>query len=314
MPALTGPNPKYVAKAILSDDPRKQHISVAMTQNGAVEAVSNKAIDANRASLDPNDYENYVIDFNVDFTREYMDPKTGHFFKFTIGADGQPRLISVGLEWYQKFGTEMDQLGFRRASDKSSRNIDTPNTPTYSFPIGKPMVKNLGLIPNMRYSVELESQDADGNDVFIISPHSRYTGVGTRMMMRTPGFILAAVPKNKTDTPPSQYVNDMPGLASSGLDEAEYKGKTVPLSKPIRTSPSEGGKFKVYVKDPKTGNIKMVRFGDTTGLSIKRDDPKRRKNYRARHHCENPGPKTKANYWSCKFWASTPVSKLLKGK
>lgn len=98
------------------------------------------------------------------------------------------------------------------------------------------------------------------------------------------------------------------------LDEAEYKGKSVPLSKPIRTSPSEGGKFKVYVKDPKTGNIKMVRFGDTTGLSIKRDDPARRKNYRARHHCENPGPKTKANYWSCKFWASTPVSKLLKGK
>lgn len=98
------------------------------------------------------------------------------------------------------------------------------------------------------------------------------------------------------------------------LDEAEYKGKSVPLSKPIRTSPSEGGKFKVYVKDPKTGNIKMVRFGDTTGLSIKRDDPKRRKNYRARHHCENPGPRTKANYWSCKFWASTPVSKLLKGK
>ena len=314
MPALTGPNPKYVAKAMLSDNPRKQHISVAMTQNGAVEDVSRKAIDANRASLDPDDYEHYVVDFNVDFTREYMDPKTGHFFKFEKGADGQPRLISVGPEWYQKFGTEMDQLGFRRASDKSSRDIDTPNTPTYSFPIGKPMVKQLGLIPNMRYSLEFENEDADGNDIFTISQHSRYTGKGSRMMMRTPGFILAASPKNKTDTPPSQYVNDMPGLASAGLDEAEYKGKSVPLSKPIRTSPSEGGKFKVYVKDPKTGNIKMVRFGDTTGLSIKRDDPKRRKNYRARHHCENPGPKTKANYWSCKMWTAKPVGKILKGK
>jgi hypothetical protein len=102
--------------------------------------------------------------------------------------------------------------------------------------------------------------------------------------------------------------------ASDELDEAEYKGKSVPLSKPIRTSPSEGGKFKVYVKDPKTGNIKMIRFGDTTGLSIKRDDPKRRKNYRARHHCENPGPKTKANYWSCKMWTAKPVGKILKGK
>ena len=314
MPALTGPNPKYVAKAMLSDDPRKLHISAAMTQNGAVEDVSRKAIDANRASLDPDDYENYVVDFNVDFTREYMDPKTGHFFKFEKGADGQPRLISVGPEWYQKFGTEMDQLGFRRASDKSSRNMDTPNTPTYSFPIGKPMVKQLGLIPNMRYSLEFENEDADGNDIFTISQHSRYTGKGTRMMMRTPGFILAASPKNKTDTPPSQYVNDMPGLASAGLDEAEYNGKSVPLSKPIRTSPSEGGKFKVYVKDPKTGNIKMVRFGDTTGLSIKRDDPARRKNYRARHHCENPGPRTKANFWSCKMWTAKPVGKILKGK
>jgi hypothetical protein len=103
-------------------------------------------------------------------------------------------------------------------------------------------------------------------------------------------------------------------LNDDKLDEAEYKGKSVPLSKPIRTSPSEGGKFKVYVKDPKTGNIKMVRFGDTTGLSIKRDDPKRRKNYRARHHCENPGPKTKANYWSCKMWTAKPVGKILKGK
>ena len=383
MPALTGPNPKYVAKAVLSDDPRKQHIGVAMTQNGAVEAVADLAVDANRASLNPDDYENYVIDFNIDFSREYMDPKTGHFFKFEKGADGKPRLISAGPEWYSKFGTEMDQLGFRRAKDKSGQA--DPETPTYSFAIGKPMVKALGLIPNMRYSLEFENEDADGNDIFTISRHSRYTGVGTRMMMKTPGFILAASPKNKTDTPPSQYVNDTPGLASAGLgeaqsmlsalknalaapvsgskldrtikahnnairygakigdnnpnlmtklpmghhynnkgfirlgdrpdlDEAKYQGKTVSLGKPIRTSPSEGGKFKVYVRDPKSGNIKMVRFGDTTGLSIKRDDPKRRKNYRARHHCDNPGPRTKANYWSCKMWTAKPVGKILKGK
>jgi len=98
------------------------------------------------------------------------------------------------------------------------------------------------------------------------------------------------------------------------INEAEYQGKSVPLNKPIRTSPSEGGKFKVYVKDPKTGNIKMVRFGDTTGLTIKRDDPERRKNFRARHHCDNPGPKTKARYWSCKMWTRKPVGQVLKGK
>ena len=54
--------------------------------------------------------------------------------------------------------------------------------------------------------------------------------------------------------------------------------------------------------------VKKVSFGDTTGLSIKRDDPARRKSFRARHNCDNPGPKTKARYWSCYQWrANAPV-------
>ena len=95
------------------------------------------------------------------------------------------------------------------------------------------------------------------------------------------------------------------------LQDAEYQGKKVQLGKPIR-----GGskKFYVYVRDPKTKNIKKVSFGDTTGLSIKRDDPKRRKNFRARHNCSNPGPRTKARYWSCRMWSKKPVSKITKGK
>ena len=81
------------------------------------------------------------------------------------------------------------------------------------------------------------------------------------------------------------------------LQEAEYQGKTVKLNDPIR-----GGskKFYVYVKDG--DKVKKVSFGDTTGLSIKRDDPARRKSFRARHNCDNPGPKTKARYWSCYQW------------
>ena len=57
------------------------------------------------------------------------------------------------------------------------------------------------------------------------------------------------------------------------------------------------------------GNVVKVNFGDPN-MEIKRDDPDRRKSYRARHHCSDPGPKWKANYWSCKFWGKTPVSKL----
>ena len=83
-----------------------------------------------------------------------------------------------------------------------------------------------------------------------------------------------------------------------GIYEAEYQGKKVTLNDPIR-----GGskKFYVYVKN-EAGKVIKVSFGDTTGLSIKRDDPARRKSFRARHNCDNPGPKTKARYWSCYQW------------
>jgi hypothetical protein len=92
--------------------------------------------------------------------------------------------------------------------------------------------------------------------------------------------------------------------------EAKYKGKTVKLGKPIRTGTDEPGKFKVYVKDPKTGNVKMVRFGhqgggknkDSKTMRIKKSNPARRKSFRARHNCSNPGPRTKARYWSCRAW------------
>lgn len=91
--------------------------------------------------------------------------------------------------------------------------------------------------------------------------------------------------------------------------EEKNKGKT--LNKPFRTS---GGpkKFSVYVKNEK-GNIVKVNFGDPN-MEIKRDDPARRKSFRARHNCDNPGPKTKAKYWSCKMWSKKSVTKVTKGE
>jgi hypothetical protein len=82
------------------------------------------------------------------------------------------------------------------------------------------------------------------------------------------------------------------------LVEAEYQGRKVTLNKPTR---GDVKKFKVYVKDPKTGNVKKVNFGDPN-MKIKKSNPKRRKSFRARHNCDNPGPKTKARYWSCRKW------------
>lgn len=98
------------------------------------------------------------------------------------------------------------------------------------------------------------------------------------------------------------------GLLDEGVYEAKYQGKTVKLNKPIRTGTDEPKKFKVYVKDG--DKVKMVRFGhqgggknkDSKTMKIKKSDPKRRKSFRARHNCDNPGPKTKARYWSCRMW------------
>ena len=102
------------------------------------------------------------------------------------------------------------------------------------------------------------------------------------------------------------YTEDNIDAACEGLyedlqiAEAEYQGKKVELNNPIRTSENKNKKFKVYVKNEK-GTVVVVRFGDPN-MEIKRDDPKRRKNFRARHNCDNPGPKWKARYWSCYQW------------
>ena len=69
-------------------------------------------------------------------------------------------------------------------------------------------------------------------------------------------------------------------------------------------------KYKVYVRNDK-GNVVKVNFGDPN-MEIKRDNPERRKNFRARHNCDNPGPRWKARYWACKTWSAKPVSAMLK--
>jgi hypothetical protein len=84
-----------------------------------------------------------------------------------------------------------------------------------------------------------------------------------------------------------------------GIQEAEYQGRKVTLNNPMRT-PKGPRKFAVYVKNEK-GNVVKVTFGDPN-MEIKRDDPGRRASFRARHNCDNPGPKTKARYWSCYQW------------
>jgi hypothetical protein len=91
------------------------------------------------------------------------------------------------------------------------------------------------------------------------------------------------------------------------IEVYESENKKVKLNKIMR---GDVKKYKVYVKNDK-GNVVKVNFGDPN-MEIKRDDPDRRRNFRARHNCDNPGPRWKARYWACKTWSSKPVSAMLK--
>jgi len=106
-----------------------------------------------------------------------------------------------------------------------------------------------------------------------------------------------------------QEVLDM-NIIDENIIEAKYKGKTVQLNKPTR---GDSKKFKVYVNTGKKNadgsiKVKKVNFGHggtsakRPTMRIRKSNPKRRKAFRARHRCDNPGPKTMARYWSCKKW------------
>ena len=97
------------------------------------------------------------------------------------------------------------------------------------------------------------------------------------------------------------------------IDEAEYKGREVPLNKPKRGGPK---KFFVYVKNPKTGNVKKVNFGDSGNLSVKLNEPGARASFAARHKCAQKKDKTKPGYWSCnigRYWKSLGGSRNFSG-
>jgi len=103
------------------------------------------------------------------------------------------------------------------------------------------------------------------------------------------------------------FLKNLFKTAEVDLDEAEYQGRKVKLGKPTR---GDVKKFKVYVKNPK-GNVVKVNFGHggtsakkagQKTMKIKKSNPARRKSFRARHNCDNPGPRHKARYWSCRAW------------
>jgi hypothetical protein len=103
-----------------------------------------------------------------------------------------------------------------------------------------------------------------------------------------------------------QYMNEHKNL----ITEAKYQGRSVPLGKPMR---GDVKKFKVFVKDPSTGNIKKVNFGDPN-MKIKKNIPARRKSFRARHKCDTAKDRTSARYWSCRMWENKQLDDSINNR
>lgn len=107
-----------------------------------------------------------------------------------------------------------------------------------------------------------------------------------------------ALPSRKKDARAFNFeTSEDTDLCEDDLEEAEYQGRKVPLGKPMK---GDVKKSKVYVKNAK-GNVVKVNFGDPN-MKIKKSNPARRRSFRARHNCDNPGPRTSARYWSCRAW------------
>ena len=154
---------------------------------------------------------------------------------------------------------------------------------------------------------EIHQHDEDGRTVFMpCKTHEEYMSKNQGRDVEVEGYH-----DDDEEHKKKKYASEDCGCGCKGAviayeewDEedvtaAEYQGRKVTLNKPFRT-PGANKKFGVYTMGP-NGNVVIVRFGDPN-MEIKRDDPKRRKAFRDRHNCDNPGPKYKARYWSCRQW------------
>ena len=136
-----------------------------------------------------------------------------------------------------------------------------------------------------------EEEVAEGEQGLWANIHAKRKRIksGSGERMRKPGSKGAPTAQNFRDAAKEGIESEM--------DEAKYQGREVPLGKPMA---GDVAKSKVYVKKP-NGKVVKVNFGDKN-MKIKKSNPNRRKSFRARHRCENPGPRWKARYWSCRAW------------
>lgn len=170
---------------------------------------------------------------------------------------------------------------------------------SFDIELGEDLLVETGVIDFMEDGIVLEGDD---RMLELLSEHgivleeTDYSKYDEPTVSRIKKGVTKPVDKTDYDKPAYQRKKEKEEKKDE-IDEAEYQGRKVPLGKPMA---GDVKKSKVYVKGPK-GNVVKVNFGDKN-MRIKKNIPGRRKNFRARHNCDNPGPRWKARYWSCRAW------------
>lgn len=195
--------------------------------------------------------------------------------KKKYGKDGMAALAAAGRD-----GASEEELG--RIKDKFKKEDHGPENPDASYNQGEydregDMAKD-----------QLRTIDDAAEELYSIINADE----------NLPEWVQAKITKamDYIDTA-RDYMKSNKYAEDFDMDEAKYRGKEVPLGKKL---PGDVKKSKVYVRKP-NGNIVKVNFGDKK-MRIKKSNPARRKSFRARHNCKNPGPRWKARYWSCRSW------------
>ena len=276
---------------------------VNTTNKQGVQTTVNKA--ANRVTT--RDAGGTVVKDRTGNMRSITTPKVGGFqAKQTFRPDATPGYQQAT---YKSGGTTLDVKG-------------SPET-GYTQTVGS-SVAGTNVQAKQRYSGQKEfSASANLGNNQKVSATSTISKPGakpvTKMSMTKGGKPMGineafeqAIFEDEVTLEDTQDFHEEYGYLGYSIDEndlfeAEYQGRKVKLNKPMR---GDVKKFKVYVKNKK-GNVIKVNFGHggtsakkagEKTMSIRKSNPKARKSFRARHNCDNPGPKTKARYWSCRKW------------
>ncbi len=221
-----------------------------------------------------------------------------------ISAQQLKDLEKFGDRLLQKFGIDVEftkHFGERMSDARNKPCIKVAELQSLFKKIGKD--KGAKIKQHADHEAVLKDLQSDLNLPFVAKPtKDGEIDLVLKTIMRKQDF--------KSPDPEVRY-EDLDEPSTEYLSESEYQGKQVELNKPFRT-PGGPKKFAVYVKND-SGNVVIVRFGDPN-MEIKRDDPERRKNFRARHNCADAKDKTTPRYWSCYQWrASAPVAEEMNG-